>query len=213
MLILGHAGITLGTAAVLNMAFSRGNPHVAEQHDTEDPEDSSVAVQTHSRFSVRKGASFVSIAKQIDVRLLLIGSLLPDIVDKPVGIYLFRNTFSNGRIFCHTLLFLLLISIAGVYLYRRRAKVWLLVLSFGTLSHLILDQMWLVPRTLLWPVYGVHFEPEDVSGWGSNMLHELLTDPGIYVPELIGALILALFVWMLVRNGKVYAFLRNGRVL
>lgn len=213
MLILGHAGITLGAAALLNMAFSRSDPHVAKQYDIEDPTDNSVAVHTRSLVFLSKASRLVSLAKQIDVRLLLFGSLLPDIVDKPVGLYLFRDTFSSGRIFCHTLLFLLLITIAGVYLYRRHAKVWLLVLTFGTLTHLVMDQMWLVPRTLLCPVYGFRFPPEDISEWGGNMLHALLTYPGIYVPELIGAVILAWFIWMLVRDGKVYAFLRNGTVL
>lgn len=124
-----------------------------------------------------------SLAKHVDIRFLLIGSLLPDIVDKPVGLLLFRETFSNGRIFCHTLLFLGLLSLAGIYFYRRGGKTWLLALSFGTFTHLILDQMWRSPRTLLWPVYGFAFEKIDLTGWMSNIFYALLTDPAVYVPE------------------------------
>jgi inner membrane protein len=213
MLILAHAGITLGAAALLDLPSSKSNPHVAKQYDIEDPADGSAAFSTQSPVSASKASRLQPLVKQIDVRVLLIGSLLPDIVDKPVGLYLFRDTFGNGRIFCHTLLFLLVITIAGVYMYRRRDKVWLLVLSFGTLAHLILDQMWLTPRTLLWPLYGIRFESEDVSEWYHNLLHGLLVNPGTYVPELVGGVILAWFIWRLVRNGKVYAFLKNGRVL
>jgi len=98
-------------------------------------------------------------------------------------------------------------------LYRSRTKVWLLVLAFGTLIHLLLDQMWLVPRTLLWPLYGFRFPPEDVSQWGGEMLHALRTDPGTYVPEIIGGVILAWFIWTLARDNKVNALVKNGRVL
>lgn len=212
MFILGHIGLTLGVAGALNMAFSRADPHVSKQHDMWNTQDSSVAVQTRSHASVSKASRIVSFVKKIDVRFLIIGSLLPDIVDKPIGLYLFRDTLSTGKIFCHTLLFLLLITIGGVYMFRRRAKMWLLALSFGTMTHLILDQMWLVPRIVLWPVYGFSFPPEDVSEWGRKMLHELLTSPGIYVPELIGTVILVWFIWILIRHDKVYSFLKNGIV-
>lgn len=214
MLILGHAGIVLGAAVLLDRALSKSDPVINRQDDSkEQPQSSSTLVRAESFMSGNRAAHLASLVKQIDIRVLLIGSLLPDIVDKPIGLYLFRSTFSTGRIFCHTLLFLILIAIAGIYLYRSRTKVWLLVLSFGTLIHLLLDQMWLVPRTLLWPVYGFHFPPEDVSEWGRQMLHALRMDPGTYIPEIIGGVILAWFIWTLARDNKVYALVKNGRVL
>jgi membrane-bound metal-dependent hydrolase YbcI (DUF457 family) len=214
MLILGHAGIALGAAVLLDRALSKSDLAVNKQDDSkEQPQISSTLVRAQSFMSGNKAAHLASLVKQIDIRVLLIGSLLPDIVDKPIGLYLFRSTFSTGRIFCHTLLFLILITIAGIYLYRSRTKLWLLVLSFGTLIHLLLDQMWLVSRTLLWPLYGFHFPPEDVSEWGQEMLHALRTEPGTYVPEIIGGVILAWFTWALARDSEVYAFIKNGRVL
>jgi hypothetical protein len=214
MLILGHAGIALGAAVLLDRALSKSDLVVNRQdYSKEQPQSSSTLVRAQSFMSGNTGAHLASLVKQIDIRVLLIGSLLPDIIDKPIGLYLFRSTFSTGRIFCHTLLFLILITIAGIYLYKSRTKVWLLVLSFGTLIHLLLDQMWLVPRTLLWPVYGFHFPPEDVSEWGRQMLHALRMDPGTYVPEIVGGVILAWFIWTLARDSKVYAFIKKGRVL
>lgn len=155
---------------------------------------------------------FASLGKRIDIRLLLIGSLLPDIIDKPLGHLLFRETFSNGRIFCHTLLFLILVTLAGVYLHRNRRKTWLLVLSFGTFTHLIFDQMWLTPRTLLWPLYGVAFDRTELANWLQYVLHTLSTDPAIYVPEIIGAVILILFIWVLVSNRKLHSFIIKGEL-
>ena len=50
----------------------------------------------------------------IDYRAVLVGSILPDIIDKPIGAYLFRSTFHNSRIFAHTLLFSVLLMLMGV---------------------------------------------------------------------------------------------------
>ena len=101
---------------------------------------------------------------------------------------------------------------AGTYVYRRHSKTWLLVLSFGTFTHLIFDQMWLTPRTLFWPLYGFAFERADITNWVSNMLYALMTDPEAYVPELIGAAILIWFVVVLLFRRKVYTFIRHGQV-
>ena len=82
MLVLGHAGITLGAATLVAGALK----------------------SSHS--SQVGGISwFILLGRYIDIRLLLVGSLLPDIIDKPIGQYFLVETFSNGRIFSHTLLF------------------------------------------------------------------------------------------------------------
>ena len=197
MLIFGHAGVTLGAGVILKGVITRNyslQPRVNKVTDE----------------SKGRGLTFL---EKIDTRLLLIGSLLPDIIDKPVGQFFFRDSLSNGRIFCHTLAFLLLITLGGFYLYRSRGKTWLLVLSFGTLTHLLCDQMWLARQTLLWPAYGWAFQRYDLTYWLQNIFYALRTDPAVYVPELVGIAVLIWFALMLVRRGKVYAFIRNGRVL
>jgi len=191
MLIFGHAGITLGAAVMLNGALSKSYPLCAGG----------------------RASCLASLGNRIDIRLLLVGSLLPDIIDKPVGQFFFRDTFSNGRIFCHTLLFLVVITLVGLYLYRGHGKLWLLVFSFGTFTHLIFDQMWLESRTFLWPLYGFGFEKIDLSHWTQGVFHALLTEPAVYVPELVGVVILVWFALVTVRKRKVYAFIRNGQVV
>ena len=142
----------------------------------------------------------------------MIGALLPDIIDKPAGQYFFRETFSNGRIFSHTLLFLILVTLAGLYLYRRSSRGWLFVLSFGTFTHLILDQMWLAPQTLFWPFFGFAFAREELADWAPNMLQSLLTNPEVYISELVGAIVLFWFGLVLARRRKAFAFIRYGKV-
>jgi inner membrane protein len=188
MLVLGHAGITLGAATLLAGAVKYRR----------EPKNSKLSWLS-------------SLSSYIDIRILLIGSLLPDIIDKPVGRYFFRETFSSGRIFSHSLLFLVVIAAAGFYLYQRRRQVWLLTLAFGTFMHLILDQMWLIPGTLLWPFLGFTFERTEVTDWLSEILRSLTSYPEVYIPELAGFLILVFFGITLIVRKKTGAFLKYGK--
>jgi hypothetical protein len=210
MLVFGHTGITLGAAVVLaNVLTRRCIPNGIEDE---------TAVSTLADSNVQESAasqqtSILSrLAERIDLRLLFVGSLLPDIVDKPVGQFFFRDVFSNGRVLSHTLLFLIIVSLAGLWFHRRYAKNWLLVLAFGILTHLICDQMWRSPRTLLWPIYGFSFDRMDITHWVSNLLYALQTNAQVYVPELVGLVILVWFATELVRRGSVIAFIKTGRV-
>lgn len=213
MLIFGHSGITLGIAVLLNSAVNKGGaPTVRENKLSKRDEHSAEVLTTRDCPSRIRPLSFTSLGTRLDIRLLLIGSLLPDIIDKPLGQFFFRETFNNGRIFSHTLLFLILITLVGYYLYHNYRKTWLLALALGTFAHLIEDRMWLAPKTLLWPLYGFAFEKINLENWIGNILHALLTDPGVYIPETIGMLILAAFMTMLVRRKKVFSFIGSGRV-
>ena len=131
---------------------------VSESQPSEHSQDSSPTPQEQRPLPSGRLLWLTSLANRIDIRLLLVSSLLPDIIDKPIGQLWLRGTLNNGRIFCHTLLFLLIITFIGVYLYRTRHRNWLLVLSGGVFTHLIFDEMWLMPGTLLWPLYGLAFE-------------------------------------------------------
>lgn len=213
MLLFGHTGITLGVAALLaGLTASRRSTRNEDARVIAGGGQSSQATAGLSDNKTHQVPWVKALADSADIRLLLVGSLLPDIIDKPVGQLFFRETFSNGRIFSHTLFFLALITLIGLYLYRYRSQTWLLVLSFGIFTHLIFDQMWRASHTLLWPIYGFAFEKVDLTGWVPNMLHALLTDLGVYLPELMGGAILVWLAQSLVRRRRVFAFLKYGRV-
>lgn len=214
MLLLAHTGIALGAAVLVTGALKKGS-------FLKKIEDG--AVETRRPFPeqvlplpirpLRRISSWLTtLGKYVDIRLLFIGALLPDIIDKPLGHLFFRETLSNGRIFAHTLLFFMIIALIGLYLYRNRSQLWLLVITFGTLVHLVLDQMWQEHQTLLWPVFGFAFPRGDITDWIQNTLKTLLSNPAVYIPELIGAGIIIWFAWFLLRRKKVLAFITRGEI-
>lgn len=187
-------------AALLNAALTRRHSH-SKPASTTPP-------QNH--FSGNE-SWLISTARRIDIRLLLVGSLLPDLIDKPIGRFFFEETFQSGRIFGHTLLFFLLITLISYYRYQKHRKAGGLVLAFGTFTHLICDQMWFTLPTLLWPLYGWTF-PRSGVYWIENILQALLNNPLLFMPEILGLVILIRFTWVLVRRKRVYTFIRHGQV-
>jgi inner membrane protein len=187
MLLLGHTGITLGITTVL----ARMRP--------------AAATKPQSNW-------FLRLAETIDVRILLIGALLPDIIDKPLGHIIFAEALANGRIYAHTLLFPLLLIAGGYWLYRKSRRMWLLLLGLGSFWHIIQDQMWLAPKTLFWPVFGFVFEKHIYDDYLDGIWEALFSNPAVYIPEIIGGLILAWFGVALLRRRRVIAFINRGRV-
>jgi hypothetical protein len=88
----------------------------------------------------------------------------------------------------------------------------MLALAAGTFTHLLLDEMWRVPGTLLWPLLGFTFEKGGIADWLSNIFHELFSNPGVYIPEAVGLAIMLWFGLALVRRKKVGAFIKYGKV-
>ena len=86
---------------------------------------------------------------QASLIFVAIGSMLPDLIDKPLGLIIF-GTPAMGRTFAHTLLFLILLGTAAHY----RKNILLASLAGGVLVHLALDYMWASPQILLWPFLG-----------------------------------------------------------
>jgi hypothetical protein len=120
-----------------------------------------------------------------DYRLVLLGSLLPDIIDKPLGYVLGLE----GRIWAHTLIFLFAILALsftpGLWATR--------FVAFGVGTHYLVDRLWESPRILLYPAFGWSFNAVafDTERW----VYTLLNDPLVQAGEIVGAAILIVFVW------------------
>jgi len=142
MLLLAHVGIPVGITWLVQKTVTRAKLNLAKHKPVSTAEVTPEAAYLDSPNAER--SSF-----QLDYRLVMLGSMLPDIIDKPLGLWLFPDTFNNGRILTHTLLFTLLLAAVGAYLWLRRGKSGVLCISFGVVAHLCLDQIWLNPTTFL----------------------------------------------------------------
>lgn len=209
MLVFAHTGITLGLFWLCDSLGARRAAD-AESGDVGDQSSAAVVYSGLPQVSQEAHTDSISLPRPnpIDYRLVLLGSMLPDIIDKPVGVIL----LGNGRIFGHTLLFALGLLVAGGLLYSQRHKAWLLILGYGCAIHLVLDRMWQTPATLLWPLYGWTFERGDGTGWLPRVFHSLTHDIAIYLPEIVGALILIAFAVRLVQRDRVKSFIFRGNI-
>lgn len=217
MFIFGHMGLTLTGALALDALFPRSrraaNPGAMQSGALAQVADPPRGL------AVAASARLRSLAERIDLRILFLGSMVSDVIDKPIGRVIFEETYNNGRIYAHTLLFLVLVTAIGLYMYRSKRSSAGLVFSFGVLTHLILDAMWFRSRTFFWPVLGLSFGeyPTDLYSWSGMLaaMEKVVANPAmalLALPEVIGAAVLVWFVWQLVRTGRVGSFLRRGRI-
>lgn len=121
-----------------------------------------------------------------------VGSILPDVIDKPLGRVLLP--LGSGRLIGHSMAFLLLLYSIG--LWRRD-----LALSFATALHLIEDSMWLQPVILFWPLLGGFpvFEPVSRREYISGILMEYIpTRSPSFISEMAGSAIILTYIaaWM-----------------
>jgi inner membrane protein len=188
MLLFGHLGITLGVGIAGYELYQRvkGVPEkdISRNDNGLPPWNNKTSAGKNKRLWI--------------ITAILFGSMLPDIIDKPLGHYLMGDFFGyNGRIIAHTLLFALVILILGLFIYIWRKSILGLLVWYGVLMHLILDSMWKNPRTLLWPALGWHFARSEEYDFLHYIFNFLLNDPSAFIPEIIGGVMLAaaVFIW------------------
>ena len=187
MFVFGHVGLTWGGALLLARLARRPKPF-AEPVATRRP----------------SGAG-------IDFRLVILGSMLPDIIDKPLGVFVLSDEVSTGRAFAHSLAFVSAIALAAL-LRPGTARRLLAPVILGAAAHLVFDRMWMQPKTLLWPLLGWRLERVDVSDWVERMLEQLFSDPYTYVSEAAGAMLVVFLLAFLIRRGGLRDFILDGRM-
>lgn len=84
----------------------------------------------------------------------VIGSVLPDIVDKLLGHTIFNASLDNGRIFFHSLGIALLFVIIGLFVWRYYRSFSFLAVGVGVFIHQVTDMMWLQAVTWYYPLLG-----------------------------------------------------------
>lgn len=141
----------------------------------------------------------------VDFRLVLLGSILPDLIDKPLGAILHLD----ARLWAHSLLFLGAIFVVSL-LPALRGLRWV---GFGDAVHLLVDLMWQQPMVAVWPLLGLAFPAGEQSFGG--YLQVLLTDPYVQFGEIVGGVILIATAWRygLFSRARFRQFLRDGHLV
>lgn len=135
---------------------------------------------------------------KVDVRFLLLGAILPDLIDLPLGTLLLADRYSTGELWSHSLLGATVYT-TGVLLVTRRGRrrrAWM-ALGVGWLFHLLLDGMWAHEEVFLWPFFGLEIPPGEAPYW-ELAWQRALHDPWRWITEVIGG---GYLVWLWVALG------------
>lgn len=154
-------------------------------------------------------------ARRIDYRVVLLGAILPDLIDKPIGRIFFADHFQNGRLYGHTLL-VATVTLLAVQLTLRgaTARRWF-ILPICMLIHQVLDGMWNDPIIWFWPLFGTEFPPDPIADYWLEVLTRPLEHPWELVKELIGigALVFLFRAYRLQEPALRQRFLRKGELI
>ena len=150
-----------------------------------------------------------------DYRAVIVGAMLPDIVDKPLGLWIAPDLVDRSlRSIAHGFLFgLLVLGIGAIFLAAKR-RPRAMLLGIASSGHLVLDRMWSNPAILLWPFLGWDFTADypAFSEWASGRFADLLTFFTDY-PELLGFLAIVGFTAQILRPGNLRRFLSTGAAI
>lgn len=151
--------------------------------------------------------------RDLDHRWLALSSLLPDLIDKPLALWVFTRSHSSQNL-SHALIPNLLLFLAALLGWRRGLPY---VLAFNL--HLLADRMWRHTETFWWPLYGWQtfwqFRFMNTPEAMVNVYLEIIRRyPRVWLVELAA---LVFLVWfgrrhhLFERQGLAH-FLRTGRL-
>jgi hypothetical protein len=160
------------------------------------------------------GVRYVFRDPAMDLRWVAVGSLLPDLIDKPIGSIMFHDVFGTHRLVAHAMVFPV-VGLGVVLLVTRRRSVGrsaAIGVVIGSLFHLILDGAWADPAAFWWPLLGYEF-PEVADSAFGPLLRRMVADPWVWAGEAVGAAYLV-YLWRrwITEAGGPAAVWRSGRI-
>ena len=148
--------------------------------------------------------------RRIDYRFVLLGAILPDLIDGFLGLFVFEGP--AGRWIAHSLLVVIAVAVIIILGFKGERRLALFGIAVGWLLHLVADGMWEAPETFLWPAFGTEFatSPAEPYSW------DLFLHPGQHLATWAGEFVgLAILAWFYVafemkRDGRLQLFLKDG---
>jgi len=207
--IFGHVGLTLGVVYTSHWAVRDGllGRYPGKKAGL------GAGIQ-HDALTESRDAEAPLRFAGLDYRLLIVGSVIPDLIDKPIGLWLAPDLVNGStRSGAHTLTFALVLLAVLSLAFRPRFSPNSLALGLGNAGHLLLDQMWRSSSVVLWPFLGWDFPQRagSISQYADSKLWDGLrfyADP----PELMGAIVILALAVKLLRDRAARSFLRSGAV-
>ncbi len=148
--------------------------------------------------------------RRIDYRMVLIGALLPDLVDGVLGLIWFEG--AAGRWIAHSIFAAIAVTVVILLTFSGERRQSLFGIGVGWLLHLVADGMWLAPLTFLWPAFGTEFSTAPREPYSWDLFTEPLSHLSTWGGELVGLAILAWFViaFRLGDRARLKLFLSDG---
>ncbi|WP_093795998.1 metal-dependent hydrolase [Sporomusa acidovorans] len=143
--------------------------------------------------------------------MCLVGSLLPDLIDKPVGILSAGNHIFI-KSFGHSLFFLVLLYNISKLLRNNRHRSLCLTLWIGSILHDLFDLMWHFPKVLFWPVPLPNLPEEPYGPWGQTIYFGEFHFQLLLVLEFVGGFILLVTFIKLLFENRIKHFLKTGEI-
>ena len=148
--------------------------------------------------------------RRIDYRFILLGAVLPDLVDGVLGLFLFDGP--AGRWAAHSILAVVVVSVAIIVGLKGERRLSVFGIGVGWLIHLVADGMWEAPETFFWPAFGNRFSTSPAEPYSWDVLLDPLSHLSTWGAELAGLAILAWF-WVafeMGRDNRFRLFLSDG---
>lgn len=144
---------------------------------------------------------------KVDVRFLLVGAILPDLIDLSFGTVILADRYSTGELWLHSLVAPTVYMIVVLLVTRRgrQRRAWM-ALGVGWLFHLLLDGMWASQEVFLWPFFGWEIAPGEAPFWPLAW-ERAMSDPWRWVTEVVG---LGYLVWLWIALGMSDASRRRS---
>lgn len=149
---------------------------------------------------------------QIDYRVVIAASLLPDIVDKPLASILVGSYSYESRAFGHSMIFIGCVALLLLIHWLWTRNNWLVPVVFGVVLHDLFDEMWTQAGVFYWPLLGWKFPKPTEFAW-----RELISlgDYKIHLLDFydnVSMLILLYYFMRVALGGKLLEFVRQGRL-
>ena len=148
--------------------------------------------------------------RRVDYRYVLIGAVLPDVVDGILNVTLMDEP--AGRSIAHTLAAVIVVTVFILLAFRAERRLSVFGIGVGWLLHLVGDAMWLAPRTFYWPAFGTRFAARPPEPYSWDLLTHPLDHLATWGGEVLGLAVLAWF-WVAFRlgeDGRARLFLGDG---